>query len=153
MNRVGLSLLSPRVPGAGRETWKMEVDGESPGDRETEVKREVWDHLPATLESHKGGGGEGRGPLRVRRLAFCQGAPKVWVFLGIFSGADQTHEGIERCPPPGTPPDSGTDHCPDPGGCCFGDGVCLQPAPPLAAPGHGPCPAWGGTALAPRSSY
>lgn len=72
----------------------MEVDGESPGDRETEVKREVWDHLPATLESHKGGGGEGRGPLRVRRLAFCQGAPKVWVFLGIFSGADQTHEGI-----------------------------------------------------------
>lgn len=91
----------------------MEVDGESPGDRETEVKREVWDHLPATLESHKGGGGEGRGPLRVRRLAFCQGAPKVWVFLGIFSGADQTHEGVERCPPPGTPPDSGTDHCPD----------------------------------------
>lgn len=100
-----------------------------------------WNHTKG--EGEKEGGRSWRGALH-----FAREHLKVQVFLGMFSGADQTHEGVERCPPPGTPPDSGTDHCPDPGGCCFGDGVCLQPAPPLAAPGHGPCPAWGGTALA-----
>lgn len=69
----------------------MEVDGESPGDGEMAVKREVWDHLPATLESHKGGGGEGRGLLRVRRLAFRQGAPEgTGVFRNIFWGRPNT---------------------------------------------------------------
>lgn len=111
--------------------------------QETEVQKEVWHHLLATLESHKEGGGEGREQLRVRRLcpspgwrclAFSQGAPEVTGVLGMFLG--QTKH--MKASPPGTPPDSGIDHCPDRGGCCFGEGVCLQPAPPLTTPGYDP---------------
>lgn len=107
--------------------------------QEMAVKSGVWRHLLATLESHKEGGGEGRGRLGVGgacaprpaggALHLAREHLKLRVFLGMFSGADQTHEGIERCPPPGTAPDSGIDHCPDRGRLLFWR-RCLPPACP-----------------------